>query len=67
MKEGQKYIYFLGGEDKEIIQYSPLVEKLIKEGYEVVLGDDPLDETIFQVFREYKTYKIINVARNDFK
>jgi len=40
---------------------------LVEEGYEVILGDDPLDETLFHQFREYKNYKIINVARNDFK
>ena len=44
-----------------------LIEKLVKEGYEVILGDDPLDETLFTSFREYKTYKIVNVARTDFK
>ena len=43
MKEGQKHIYFLGGANREVIQYSPLIEKLIGEGYEVILGDDPLD------------------------
>jgi HSP90 family molecular chaperone len=31
------------------------------------LGDDPLDENIFQHFKDYKAYKIVNVARNDFK
>lgn len=67
MKEGQKYIYFLGGEDRNNIQYSPLIERLVHEGYEVILGDDPLDETIFTKFREYNSYKIINVAKSDFK
>jgi len=67
MKEGQKSIYFLGGENKESLTHSPLIERLIDEGYEVILGDDPLDETIFSNFKEYKTYKIINVAKNDFK
>lgn len=67
MKEGQKYIYFLGGEDRNTLQYSPLIERLVQEGYEVILGDDPLDETIFNMFREYNSYKIMNVARNDFK
>ena len=33
----------------------------------MILGDDPLDETLFSSFKEYKTYKIVNVARNDFK
>ena len=67
MKEGQRHIYFLGGENKEILLKSPFIEKLVEEGYEVILGDDPLDETLFHQFREYKNYKIINVARNDFK
>lgn len=67
MKEGQKHIYYLGGSDREVIQHSPLIEKLVHEGYEVILGDDPLDETLFSTFREYKSYKIVNVARTDFK
>lgn len=67
MKEGQKNIYFLGGENKESLVHSPLIEKMIDQGYEVILGDDPLDETIFANFKDYKTYKIVNVARNDFK
>lgn len=33
MKEGQKNIYFLGGEDKNTLQYSPLIERLVHEGY----------------------------------
>jgi heat shock protein beta len=67
MKEGQKHIYYLGGEDREYLVDSPLIEKLVSEGYEVILGDDPLDETLFTTFKEYKTYKIFNVARTDFK
>jgi len=43
MKDGQKHIYFLGGANREVIQHSPLIEKLVGEGYEVILGDDPLD------------------------
>lgn len=67
MKEGQKHIYFLGGEDRAVLAFSPLIEKFLKEGYEVILGDDPLDETLFSTFKEYKSYKIVNVARTDFK
>ena len=28
--EGQKKIYFLGGEDRNTLQHSPLIEKLVK-------------------------------------
>ena len=51
MKEGQKHIYYIGGEDKAVLSFSPLIERLQKEGYEVILGDDPLDETLFSSFR----------------
>ncbi len=43
MKDGQRHIYYLGGEDRIVLAFSPLIEKLTKEGYEVILGDDPLD------------------------
>lgn len=32
-----------------------------------MLGDDPIDETVFNHFKTYKDIKIVNVARNDFK
>lgn len=67
MKTGQKHIYYLGGDNRETLQHSPLIEKLIASGYEVILGDDPLDETVFSNFKQYKEFRIINVARNDFK
>lgn len=67
MKTDQKQIYFLGGEDRKIVAESPLIEKLVADGYEVILGDDPLDETVFSSFKQYKEFRIVNVARNDFK
>lgn len=62
MKEGQKEIYFLGGEDRAVLERCPIIEKIHAEGYEVILGDDPLDETIFKGFKQYKKTKIVNVA-----
>lgn len=38
MKEEQEFIYFLGGEDRFILADSPLIERLVSEGYEVILG-----------------------------
>lgn len=67
MKPNQKHIYFLGGDNRETLQHSPLIEKLVSSGYEVILGDDPLDETVFSNFKQYKEFRIVNVARNDFK
>jgi len=44
MKKNQKEIYYLGGETKESILQSPLLERLTKRGYDVLLMPDPLDE-----------------------
>ena len=66
MKEGQELIYFIGGEDRHTLQHSPLIERLVSEGYEVILGDDPLDERVFFDFTKYKDYHTKNVAKIDF-
>ena len=44
MKKGQDEIYYLAGESREAVEKSPLVERLIKRGYEVIYCEDPLDE-----------------------
>lgn len=44
MKKGQEDIYYLAGESRESVEKSPIVERLIKRGYEVIFCEDPLDE-----------------------
>jgi len=44
MKKGQKDIYYLGGETKEAILQSPLMERLSKRGYDVIIMPDAVDE-----------------------
>lgn len=43
----QDAIYFLAGESKEAIMKQPVLQKLLKKGYEVLLCDDPIDEFVF--------------------
>lgn len=43
MKPTQEQIYFFSGEDKRVLEKSPLVKGLVKKGYEVLLCDDPID------------------------
>lgn len=38
MKQGQNKIYFLGGEAKDVVLKNPMIERVVKEGYEVILG-----------------------------
>lgn len=40
---------------------------LAKKGYEVLLCDDPIDEYVFNVLKEYEGKNIVNVGKGDFK
>merc|ERR1712135_196913 len=44
MKENQKDIYYITGENKDIVQQSAFVERLKKRGLEVVYMTEPIDE-----------------------
>jgi len=69
MKKGQQQIYYLAGESKESIENSPLIEKLIKRGYEVLYMVDPIDEYCLGNLGEKfdGKYKVTNVAREQLK
>lgn len=64
MKEGQNQIYYLAGESKEAIQSSPLLEKLMKRGYEVLYMVDPIDEYSLADLEKFDAkYKMTNIGR----
>eukprot|EP01121_Diplochlamys_sp_Union-15-3_P016224 TRINITY_DN5482_c0_g2_i2.p1 TRINITY_DN5482_c0_g2~~TRINITY_DN5482_c0_g2_i2.p1 ORF type:complete len:693 (+),score=171.87 TRINITY_DN5482_c0_g2_i2:350-2428(+) len=68
MKEGQEGIYFLGGETIESVRTSPLLEKLVKKGYDVFLMTEPIDEYCMQVLDKYDgKIKFVNVGKEDLK
>lgn len=46
MKEGQKEIYFITGENRAALSTAPFVEGLRKKGYEVIYMTDPIDEYV---------------------
>ena len=54
MKPTQEQIYFFSGEDKRVLEKSPLVKGLVKKGYEVLLCDDPIDEYVFSTLKDYE-------------
>jgi HSP90 family molecular chaperone len=47
MKEGQKDIYFLGGESLKDIYSNPILAKILARGYEVLMLDETIDEFVF--------------------
>lgn len=66
-KTGQDYIYYLCGESTEQILKAPVLQALLKKGYEVIVGDDPIDEYVFQHLQEYEKKKFVNVGKGEFK
>ncbi|CAG0890293.1 unnamed protein product [Darwinula stevensoni] len=62
-KQGQRFIYYIGGGSKEEVEASPFVELLLKKGYEVLYLLDPIDEYCIQSLPEFEGRKFQNVAR----
>ena len=67
MKPKQEQIYFLAGEDKAAASKSPLIQKILEKGGEVLILDDPIDEFCLQNLGEYEKKKLKNVAKGEFK
>eukprot|EP01104_Vermistella_antarctica_P020514 TRINITY_DN87_c0_g1_i1.p1 TRINITY_DN87_c0_g1~~TRINITY_DN87_c0_g1_i1.p1 ORF type:complete len:841 (+),score=370.74 TRINITY_DN87_c0_g1_i1:37-2523(+) len=65
MREGQEDIYFLAGEDLGSLESSPLVERLVKKGYEVLFMTEAIDEYTMQSLTKFEGKKIVNVAKGD--
>jgi len=67
MKPKQELIYFIAGEEKEVLYKSPLLQKLLAREIEVLLLDDPIDEFCVQNLGEFEKKKLKNVAKGDLK
>ncbi len=65
MKEGQKEIYYLTGENLTSLINSPLLESLKAKDYEVLLMVDPIDEWVTQSLHEYKEKKLKSAEKGD--
>ena len=53
MKDGQKAIYYLTGESEERVRKSPILEMYKKEGIEVLLCFDEIDELVIPMIGRY--------------
>merc|ERR1712080_774735 len=51
MKENQKDIYYITGENREVVAASAFVERLKKRGFECVYMTEPIDEYVVQQLR----------------
>ena len=53
MSENQNDIYYITGEDRNVLSNSSYVEGVISKGFEVVYMTDPIDEYVLQQLSEY--------------
>jgi len=63
MKENQKDIYYITGENKEIVTQSSFVERLKKRGLEVVYMTEPIDEYVVQQLKEFDGKTLVSVTK----
>ena len=60
--KNQKYIYFASGDTVEAIKALPQIEKYRKNGYDVLLLDQKIDEFAIMMLREYDKVEFKNVS-----
>ena len=65
MKEDQDTILYLPGDSKQQILKSPILKKYTKQGYEVLIMPDPIDEFTTQHLSEYEKRKVKSIAKDD--
>merc|ERR1719409_2161628 len=67
MKEDQKNIYYISGEDKESLLKSPSAEKLLAKDIEIIFMTDSVDEYTVQHLTEFEGKRLINASREGLK
>ena len=62
VKDGQKSIYYISGDNEERLRKSPLLEMYKKEGIEVLICDDEVDEIVISGLGPFEglDFKAIN-------
>jgi molecular chaperone HtpG len=65
MPDEQKDIYYLIGENREMIENSPLLETFKEKGQEVLLLVDPIDEFVVGALTQFKEKKLKAVDKGE--
>ena len=65
MQPEQKAIYYITGENEQMLRNSPLLESFKKKDIEVLILDDEIDEIVIPSVIEYKGTPIKSVNRTD--
>lgn len=71
MKDDQKGIYYITGENEDTLRNSPLIEGYVKKGIEVLIMSDEIDEIVIPSVGNYKDTQLKSVNKSgtddDFK
>ena len=65
MKDGQKVIYYIVGEDPKSVLRSPHLDYFHSQGTEVLLLTDPMDSFMLMGLHKYKEFELKNVSQAD--
>ncbi|XP_046443837.1 heat shock protein 83-like [Daphnia pulex] len=63
MKENQKHIYYITGDNREQVSNSSFVERGKKRGLEVIFMTEPIDEYVVQQLKEYDGKQLVSVTK----
>lgn len=64
MKDGQKAIYYIAGNDEERLRRSPLLEMYRKNGFEVLICPDEIDEIVISALGPVDGSELKSVNRS---
>ncbi len=64
MKEDQKAIYYIAGDNEETLRNSPLLEAYREKGIEVLVMDDEIDEIVIPSVGKYEDIELKSVNRS---
>lgn len=65
MPSAQKEIYFMIGENRDVLENSPQLEILRSKGFDVLFMTDPIDEWIVQGTHEFMGKKLKSAGKGD--
>ena len=65
MKEGQKDIYYIAADSKEVADRAPFLEQLKQKGLEVLYLTDAIDEVCMTNLQKFDDYSIVDVSKEE--
>ena len=65
MPEGQKFIYFAAGENRDRLSQLPQMELVKEKGYDVLLFTEEVDSFLPQAIMKYDEKEFRNIAQDD--